>query len=230
MFCMLWIIFQTMALLVAAGGQSSGSGEGGGGNGGVVNGGMVGNAVNPGVMNGLALNGQPFLAQVVPVGGSLLIQQSGALGQAAMPQLVPIGALQQGGALPVGQVGAANGMPLQQGPLPQLANGVVPLFAVLPQANGIGGPQVPMLMQIIPVGGGNNIQQPAAGLKAGKARVKHSVPFHGMATSTRTDTPLTKVTAGEVEESSGSDSPVNAEVRLSISNLDSILTRVAKFW
>ncbi|XP_045579178.1 uncharacterized protein isoform X1 [Salmo salar] len=225
MFCMLWIIFQTMALLVAAGGQSSGSGEGGGGNGGVVNGGMVGNAVNPGVMNGLALNGQPFLAQVVPVGGSLLIQQSGALGQAAMPQLVPIGALQQGGALPVGQVGASNGMPLQQGQLPQLANGVVPLFAVLPQANCIGGPQAPMLMQIIPVGGENNIQQPA-----GKARVKHSVPFHGMATSTRTDTPLTKVTAGEVEESSGSDSPVNAEVRLSISNLDSILTRVAKFW
>jgi hypothetical protein len=40
----------------------------------------------------------------------------------------------------------------------------------------------------------------------------------------------TKVTTGEVEESSGSDSPVNAEVRLSISNLDSILTRVAKFW
>ncbi|XP_035599505.1 uncharacterized protein LOC118362892 isoform X2 [Oncorhynchus keta] len=212
MFCMLWIIFQTMALLVAAGGQSSGSGEGGGGggNGGVVNGGIVGNAVNPGVMNGLALNGRPFLAQVVPVGGSLLIQQSGALGQAAMPQLVPIGALQQGGALPVEQV--------------------VPLFAVLPQANGIGGPQASMLMQIIPVGGGINIQQPAAGGKAGKARVKHSVPFHGMATSTRTNTPLTKVTTGEVEESSGSDSPVNAEVRLSISNLDSILTRVAKFW
>ncbi|XP_035599501.1 uncharacterized protein LOC118362892 isoform X1 [Oncorhynchus keta] len=232
MFCMLWIIFQTMALLVAAGGQSSGSGEGGGGggNGGVVNGGIVGNAVNPGVMNGLALNGRPFLAQVVPVGGSLLIQQSGALGQAAMPQLVPIGALQQGGALPVEQVGAANGMPLQQGQLPQLANGVVPLFAVLPQANGIGGPQASMLMQIIPVGGGINIQQPAAGGKAGKARVKHSVPFHGMATSTRTNTPLTKVTTGEVEESSGSDSPVNAEVRLSISNLDSILTRVAKFW
>ncbi|XP_064859339.1 uncharacterized protein LOC135561556 [Oncorhynchus nerka] len=209
MFCMLWIIFQTMALLVAAGGQSSGSGEGGGGggNGGVVNGGMVGNAVNPGVMNGLSLNGRPFLAQ-----------------------LVPIGALQQGGALPVEQVGAANGIPLQQGQLPQLANGVVPLFAVLPQANGIGGPQASMLMQIIPVGGGNNIQQPAAGGKAGKARVKHSVPFHGMATSTRTNTPLTKVTTGEVEESSGSDSPVNAEVRLSISNLDSILTRVAKFW
>ncbi|XP_070971278.1 uncharacterized protein [Oncorhynchus clarkii lewisi] len=208
MFCMLWIIFQTMPLLVAAGGQSSGSGEGGGGgNGGVVNVGMVGNAVNPGVMNGLALNGRPFLAQ-----------------------LVPIGALQQSGALPVEQVGAANGMPLQQGQLPQLANGVVPLFAVLPQANGIGGPQASMLMQIIPVGGGNNIQQPAAGGKAGKARVKHSVPFHGMATSTRTNTPLTKVTTGEVEESSGSDSPVNAEVRLSISNLNSILAMVAKFW
>nr|XP_046183311.1 uncharacterized protein LOC124013153 [Oncorhynchus gorbuscha] len=205
MFCMLWIVFQTMSLLVEAGGQSSGSGEAGGGNGGVVNGGMVVNAVKPGVMNGLVLNGQPFLAQVIPVGGSLLIQQPGALGQAAMPQLVPIGALQQGGALPVGQAGAANGVPLQQGLLPQLANRVVPLFAVLPQANGIGGPQAPMLMQIIPVGGGNNLQQPAAGGKARKARVKHSVPFHGMPTSTRTDTPLTKVIAGEVEEASGSD-------------------------
>ncbi|XP_042167928.1 uncharacterized protein LOC121841813 isoform X2 [Oncorhynchus tshawytscha] len=193
MFCMLWIVFQTMSLLVEAGGQSSGSGEAGGGNGGVVNGGMVVNAVKPGVMNGLVLNGQPFLAQVIP------------LGQAAMPQLVPIGALQQGGALPIGQAGAANGVPLQQGQLPQLANRVVPLFAVLPQANGIGGPQAPMLMQIIPVGGGNNLQQPAAGGKARKARVKHSVPFHGMPTSTRTDTPLTKVIAGEVEESSGSD-------------------------
>ncbi|XP_021475517.1 uncharacterized protein LOC110534935 [Oncorhynchus mykiss] len=205
MFCMLWIVFQTMSLLVEAGGQSSGSGEAGGGNGGVVNGGMVVNAVKPGVMNGLVLNGQTFLAQVLPVGGSLLIQQPGALGQAAMPQLVPIGALQQVGALPVGQAGAANGVPLQQGQLPQLANRVVPLFAVLPQANGIGGPQAPMLMQIIPVGGGNNLQQPAAGGKARKARVKHSVPFHGMPTSTRTDTPLTKVIAGEVEESSGSD-------------------------
>lgn len=40
------------------------SSQTGGGNGGVVNGGMVGNAVKPGVMNGLVLNGQPFLAQV----------------------------------------------------------------------------------------------------------------------------------------------------------------------
>ncbi|XP_010862416.2 elastin isoform X2 [Esox lucius] len=199
MFCMLWIIFPTMALLAAA---DKGGGMNGGMGGMAGMAGMAGNAaMQPGIMNGLVLNGQPFLAQLVPVGGSLL--QPG-IGQAGGPQLLPIGALQQGGATVVEQAGAAGGIPLQQ--LSQLPNGAVPLFAVVPQANGVGGPGAPMLMQIIPVGGGNNPQQPAAAGQAGKARVKHSVPFRGSPTSTGTDPPL--VTVGEVEESSGSDSPV----------------------
>ncbi|KAL1023482.1 hypothetical protein UPYG_G00041340 [Umbra pygmaea] len=188
-----------MGLLVECGGKSA-SAEAGGGNAVAANGGMAGmagNAVNPGVMNGLVLNGQPFLAQLVPVGGSL--QQQPIMGQAGMLQLVPVGALQQGGALPVGQTGAANAVPPQPGQNPQLANGALQLL-VLPPANGNGG--VPMLMQIVPVGGGNNVQQPAV---AGKIRVKHSVRFYGIPTST-TNPPL--VTAEDVEDSSGSDPSV----------------------
>ena len=58
-----------------------------------------------------------------------MIQQPGApIGQAAVPQLFSIGPFRQFGALAVGQAGAANGVPQQQGQLPQLPNGVSVLY------------------------------------------------------------------------------------------------------
>ncbi|XP_062333374.1 uncharacterized protein LOC134033290 [Osmerus eperlanus] len=193
MLCFLWIMFPIFALLVDAGGAGSGSAEAkaGGGNGkagGGVKGGVMGNVANQGAMNGVMMNGQPFLAQVIPVGGSFLIQQPGApIGQAAVPQLVSIGPFRQFGALPVGQAGAANGVPQLQGQLPQLPNGAVPLYAILPQPNAMGGPQAPVFIpaqvQMIPVGGGN-MQQPGAAPR-GAAKVKRWL------------------VGGEVEESSG---------------------------
>ncbi|KAJ8001273.1 hypothetical protein DPEC_G00192610 [Dallia pectoralis] len=97
----------------------------------------------------------------------------------------------------------------------------------MPQANGVGGPGAPILMQLIPVGGVNNPQPIAAGGQAGKTRVKHSVPFNGNPTPTRTDPSLHSVpfngnptptrtdpslVTGEDEESSGTDSDVKITI------------------
>lgn len=215
MLCVLWVIFQTLASLAEGG--SSGSGEAVGNGGMNMNGGMAGNTANPRAVNG---NGQPFLAQIVPFGGALFIQPAGTPNGQTLVNLVPIGPLQQGRAFLIGQAGAANSAPLPQGQLLQPANGgSAPLFIVLPQVNGMGGPLSPMIItgqvQVIPLNGLNNQQQPATGgsaaVRRGKARVKHSVATHP---GRRAQLPITQVLKGEVEESSGTEIEDDTEEKL----------------
>ncbi|KAG7458620.1 hypothetical protein MATL_G00222420 [Megalops atlanticus] len=186
---MIFILFliQTYAFLVNAG-AGSGSAEAQvaamnpGMNG--MNGMMMADPANPGMINAVLLNGQPQFAQLLPLSQPLIIQQPGInpIGQITVPMATPNVALQQGGlALPVAQ--QPMGMPQLQGQLLQAANGGTQLFAIVP-TNAVGGLQVPVVnpgqqVQIVPVAGGNMMQQAAMGAQTagnGARRVKHSVP------------------------------------------------------
>ncbi|KAL2097481.1 hypothetical protein ACEWY4_006688 [Coilia grayii] len=189
MICFLWILFPSLASMAQAGG--SGSGEVVKGAGGMMKGGMAGNAVNPGMLNGIILNGQ--LPQLVPVGALLLPQQQQQ--PAAPVNQGNMGGL-QGPGIPAGvSLPLAFAIPQQQQPglpqgQPQLPQTALPLFAVLPQANGMGmgmgmgGLQFPMVaggqqVQFLSLGVPSNLQQGAGGGQgqgaAAKARVKHSI-------------------------------------------------------
>lgn len=202
MFCILWVIFQILA--VAEGGGVSKSAEALA-NGGVNNNGGAASA-GAGVQNGVPLDGEPLVGRLVQVGGSLFIQPvRNPVGQPALQQLIPIGGLEQGGALLVGQAGGANVNP--QGQVAQGARGgPVTLFALLSQRNAGGDPQgavfTPGQVQLIPLAGLNN-QQKAAGTKAGRLRLQRSVA----ARLRRTQFPVMKEVAGgeEEEECSGMD-------------------------
>lgn len=186
MFCILLVIFQTLAAVVE-GGVSSGSAEALANGAGNNNGAAAGNNANQGAQNRVPLNGGALLGHLVQLGGSFFIQPVGnQAGQAPLQQLIPIGALQQGvGAFLVGQAGAANVNP-QQGQVTQGARGggLVTLFAVLPQGNAGGNQQGALLgpgqVQLIPVAGLNNQQQQAGatggvGRGAGRLRFQRSV-------------------------------------------------------
>lgn len=201
MYCMLWVIFQSLALVVESG-VSSGSAEALA-NRGVKNNGGPGaaNGANAGAQNGVPLTGQPFVAQVVQVGNTLFIQPLGnPVGQAPPQQLIPVAVLPQGGAFLMGQAGGAT-MNLQ-GPGTQQAGGG--LFAVLPQRNVGGGPQsvvlTPGQVQLMSAVGQNN-PQPLGGVvgaakPSGKLRFRRSVA----ARLRRTQSPVMKTTPAEDEE------------------------------
>uniref|UniRef100_A0A3B3SGK4 Uncharacterized protein n=1 Tax=Paramormyrops kingsleyae TaxID=1676925 RepID=A0A3B3SGK4_9TELE len=132
-------------------------------NAGAANGIGIPNGLNPGAGNGMLLNGQAQLGQLIPIGQPMFIPQSGLpIGQAGMP-LVPGMGLQQALAFPMAQ---------PQLPVPQMqpANGVSPL------GQG-GGSKVRYMMldlniscQILPLGAGNTIMQPMMGAQgAGNA-------------------------------------------------------------
>jgi len=169
---------------------------------GVVNtNGAAGNNANPGAQNGVPINGEHLVAYLVQLGGSFFIQPVGnQVGQAPLQQLIPVGALQQGGAFLAGQAGIANVSP--QGQLTKGANGgPVTLFAVLPQRNAGGNPQsapfTPGQVQLIPVAGLNNHQLGAAGGRTvGRLRFQRSVA----ARLSRTQFPVMKAMAAEEEE------------------------------
>lgn len=170
-------------------------------NGGVNNNGgtAAGNNANPGVQNGVPLNGEPIVGRLVQVGGSLFIQPVGnPVGQPALQQLIPIGGLQQGGVLLLGQTGGANVNPLGQG-AQGARGGPVTLLALLSQRNAGGDPQgavfTPGQVQLIPLAGPNN-QQQAAGAKAGRLRFQRSAA----ARLRRTQLPAMKEVATEEEE------------------------------
>ncbi|KAK5866155.1 hypothetical protein PBY51_020365 [Eleginops maclovinus] len=207
MFCTLWILLYTFALVVE-GGVSSGSAEA------LANGGVnnnraaAGNNANVGGQNGIPLNGQPLVGHLVQLGGSFFIQPVGnQVGQPPLQQLIPIGALPQGGAFLVGQGSAVNVNP--QGQMTQgVGAGPVTLYAVLPQGNVGGNPQGSLLtpgqVQLISVAGLNNQPQPgvAGGRAAGGVRFQRSLA----ARLRRTQFPVMKVVAAdEDEECSGTD-------------------------
>lgn len=181
MFCTLWLLFQTLAVVVE-GGATSGSAEALA-NGGVNNNGRAaaGNNANNGAQNGVPLNGEPLLAQLVQLGGSFFIQPVGnQIGQVPLQQLIPIGAFQSAGALLPMQAGGANVNP--QGQVAQAARGgPVTLFAVLSQRNAGGDPQgavmTPGQVQLVPRAGLNYQQQlgAAGGNAAGRGRFLRSV-------------------------------------------------------
>ncbi len=196
MFCILLVVFQTLAVVVE-GGVSSGSAEALA-NGGVNNNGAAaGNNANPGVQTGVPLNGEPLVARLVQLGGSLFIQPIGnQVGQALPAKLIPVG----GGAFLVGRGGGANVNPQVQ--VAQGAGGgPVTLFAVVPQGNAGGDPQGALLtpgsVQLISVAGLNNQQKPGAagGRAASRLRFLRSV-----AARLRTQSPVMKVPETKDEE------------------------------
>lgn len=198
MFCILWVIFQILA--AAEGGGVSGSSEALA-NGALNNNGgaAAGNNANPGVQNGVPLNGEPIAGRLVQIGGSLFIQPVGnPVDQPPLQQLIPIGGLQQGGAILLGRTGAANVNPQGQG----ARGGPVTLFVLLSQRNAGGDPQgavfTPGQVQLIPLAGLNNQQQAGAagGTAAGRLRFQRSVA----ARLRRTQLPVMKVAATEEEE------------------------------
>lgn len=181
MFCMLWVIFQCLALVVE-GGVSSGSAE-------VPlnarvnhNGAAAGNNAN-GAPNGVPLIGELLVAHVVQVGGSFFIQPNQP-GQAPLQQVIPIVAPQSGGVNVNSQ-----GQVIQPA-----ASGPVTLFAVLTQRNAGGDPQ------LISVAGLNSQRQPgpSGGNLLGRARLQRSVAAHRR----RTQSPVMMVRAAEEEEES----------------------------
>ncbi|KAK2918935.1 hypothetical protein Q8A73_003306 [Channa argus] len=202
MFCILWVIFQILAV-VAGGGVSSGSAEALAN--GAVNsngGAAAGNNANPGVQNGLPLNGEPLVGRLVQLGGALFIQPVGnPQGQPPLQQLIPIGTLPQGGALLVGQTGGANVNPQAQ--VAQAARGGQgTLFALLSQRNAGGDPQgavfTPGQVQLISLAGLNNQQQAgAAGGTAGRLRFQRSAAASRL---WMPEQPAIKVMATEEEE------------------------------
>ena len=183
MFCLLWLLFQAWAVVVE-GGVSSGSAEANGGvnnNGGAA---AAGNNANPGAQNGVLLNGDPLVVRLLQLGGTFFLQPVGT--QAG--QAPPTGALQQGGALPVGQAGGGRTQAVRGGPLT--------LFTLLSQRNAGGDPQgavlTPGQVQLISLAGLNNQQVPAGG----GVRFQRSVA----ARLRGTQSPLMKVKAAEEEE------------------------------
>lgn len=200
MFFLVFVLFQTLAAVVE-GGVSSGSAEALANGGGNNVGGAAGNNANTGAQNGVPVNGEPLLAQIVPLGGSLFIQPAGnQIGQAPLQQLIPIGALQQGGAFLVAQPGGGNvNTQRQVGQPPQ--GGPITLLAVLPHRPAGADPQgaalTPGQVQLISVAGLNNQQQPGvAGNSAGRLRFQRSVA----ARLRRTRAPAKKMSAPEEEE------------------------------
>ena len=205
MLCILLVIFQALAFVVEGG--SSGSGEAIAIAGGQNNGAAAGNNANPIGANGVQLNVDALLAQLLRLGGPILIQPlRNQIGQ----QLIPIGALQQGGPYLVGPVGA-NLNP--QGQAAQaVRGGQFVVFPMQPQINARGSPQgavlTPGQMQMLTAAGLNNQQQPGAagGRAIGSLRFQRSVA----ARLRRTQSPVTKVTAAEEEEeSSGMEAEKN---------------------
>ncbi|CAK6958460.1 hypothetical protein NQZ68_039075 [Scomber scombrus] len=188
MLCILLVIFQTLAVVVEGG--SSGSGEAVAIAGVQNNGAAAGNNANPIAPNGVQLNVDALLAQLLKVGGPILIQPlRNPIGQ----QLIPIGALQQGGPYLVG----ANLNP--QGQVAQAARGgQFIVFPMQPQINNRGIPQGAMLtpgqMQLLTAAGLNNQQQPGAagGRAIGSLRFQRSVA----ARLRRTQSSVMKVDAG----------------------------------
>lgn len=201
MFCILWVVFQTLAVVVE-GGVSSGSAEALAKGGVNNNGAAAGNNPNPGAQNGVSLNTEPLVARLVQLGGSFFIQPVGnQVGQAPLQQLIPIGAVQQTGAFLVGQSGGAN-VNLQGQVVQGVRGGPVTLFAVLAQRNAGGDPQgallTPSQVHVFSLAGLNNQQQPGAavGPAAGRLRFQRSVA----ARLRRTQSPVMKVMAAEEEE------------------------------
>lgn len=194
------------------GGASSASAEAAGNGAANNNGRTAGNNANPAVQNGVPLTGEPFLAQLISIGGSIFIQPLvNPIGQAPVQQLIPIGALQQAGALFVSQAGGANVIPQPQGQVTQSAGGGhVTLFAFLPQRNTAGNPQSPAMipgqMQLISTNGQINQQRlAAAGRAAGRGRFRRS----GAAHPRKAQSPVMKEMAAEEAESSGMESEEN---------------------
>lgn len=200
MFFILLVIFQTLAVVVEGGVSRSAEALA---NGRVNNNGAAaGNNANPGAQTGVPLNGEPLVARLVQLGGSLFIQPLGnQVGHPPLQQLIPIGALQHGGAFLVGQAGGASVNPqvqLAQG----TSGGLVTVFAVLPQGNAGGDPQGALLtpgrVQLVSVAGLNNQPQlgAAGGRSAGRLRFQRSVA----ARLRRTQPPVMKAPATEDEE------------------------------
>lgn len=166
------------------------------------NGAVAGNNLNPGAQNGVQQNTEPLLVRLIQLGGSFFAQPIGnQVGQAALPQLIPIGGVQQTGLFLVGQSGGANVNP--QGPLAQGAgNEPLTLFAVLPQGSAGGDPQgvllTPSQVHLFSLARLRNQQQLAAavGPAAGRLRFQRSAA----ARLRRTQPPAMKVTAAEEEE------------------------------
>ncbi|MEQ2228012.1 hypothetical protein ILYODFUR_004313 [Ilyodon furcidens] len=204
MFCMLWVIFSTLAVVVQ-GGVSSGSAEallkGGAKN----NGGgaaATGNVGNAGAQNGVPLAGEAIMARLVQLGGSLFIQPVANPGQPPLQQLIPISALQQGGTFLLGQGGGANGN-LQMAQ--QAGSGPVMLYALAPQNNAGIGPDLPMQIpgqvQLFSVAGPNT-QQQQLGVAAGGAQARGRLRFQRSVAARlrRMQSPLMKAEADEEEE------------------------------
>ncbi|CAB1432305.1 unnamed protein product [Pleuronectes platessa] len=202
MFCLLWVLFQAWAVVVD-GGVSSGSAEANGGvnnNGGAA---AAGNTANPGAQNGVLLNGDPLVVRLLQLGGTFFIQPVGnQAGQAPLQQLIPTGALQQGGAFPVGQTGGVNVNPQGQVLTQAGRGGPLTLFTLLSQRNAGGNPQggvlTPGQVQLISLAGLNNQQRqvPAGGNTAGGVRFQRSLA----ARLRGTQSPPMKVKAAEEEE------------------------------
>lgn len=173
----------------------------------LANGGMNNNgaaAGNAGVQNVVPLSTEPILVRLVQFGGSLFIQPIGnQLGQALVPQLIPIGALQENGAFLVGQTGAASVNPQAQ-VVQGARGGLATLFALLPQRNVGGDPQGALLtpgqVQLITPDGLKVQQQPGpaaiVGQAGGRLRFQRSLA----ARLRRAQSPLMKVMAAEEEE------------------------------
>lgn len=204
MFCILLVIFQTLAVVVQGG--NSGSGEAVAIAGGINNGAAAGNNANPIAQNGVQLSIDALLAQLLKLGGPILIQPlRNQIGQ----QLIPIGALQPGGPYIVGTIGA-NLNP--QGQVAQAARGgQVIVFPGQPQNAG-GSPQGAMLtpgqVQLLTAAGLKNQLLPGAagGRAVGNLRFQRSVA----ARLRRTQAPVMKVVAAvEDEESSGMEAEKN---------------------
>lgn len=213
MHCILWVIFQTMALVVE-GGVSSGSAEAllKGGAGGAA--GAAGNVANGGAQNGVPLEGGAVVARLVQLGGSLFIQPVGnPVGQAPAQHLIPITALQQGGTFLLGQAGGAMGN-LQGQMAQQAGGGSVMVLGVVPQNNARVNPQPAMLapgqVQLIPVAGPNNQQQLGVAGGIGNARGLLRFQRSVAARLRRTQPPVTTTVASqEEEECSGTDTEEN---------------------
>lgn len=202
MFCVLWLVFHTLALVVE-GGASSASAEALAKGGANNNGAAAGNNANPGTPNGAQPNTEPLLAHLVQIGGLLFLQPVGnQVGQGSLQQLIPIGVTPQTAALLLGQTGGANANPQGQGTL-GAGPGPLTLLAVLPQRNAGADPQEAMLapnqMHLLSVAGMNNQQQPAAaavGPAAARLRFQRSVAARLLGTQR----PVTTVMAAEDEE------------------------------
>ncbi|CAJ1052298.1 hypothetical protein NQZ68_039075 [Xyrichtys novacula] len=176
MISLLCVIFQIWCVVVE-GGVTSGSAEALANRRMNKNGGAAGNTANTGGQTGVQPNVEPVLARLIQLGGSLFIQP---VGQAPVQQLLPIGALQQGTVLLLGQTGGATGNP--PGQMAQTGTGgPVTLFAVLPQRHTGGAQQGALLtpghVQLIPLSVLNNQQQAGAavGQAAGRLRFQRSL-------------------------------------------------------